>query len=147
MIRLTPSYEGTFSTKGRRIVSQEVQAVEPETPVIEAPVVAEKPPIEVEEEEEISPVVEKKVKAVLKHSPAYKAELKQKQKTLSAVKTNPDANIKKSRMIVSARSYMARADYKSARSELKALLKIDPNNKDVKVILSRLENIIKSKGN
>lgn len=52
----------------------------------------------------------------------------------------------KARLIVAARSYMAKFEYEKAKSELKALLKIEPDNREIKTIVNRLEAVIRAKG-
>lgn len=54
-------------------------------------------------------------------------------------------NLARVRLITTARSYMARHEYKRARDELKKLLKIEPGSPEIKNMLTRLDTIIKAK--
>jgi hypothetical protein len=55
-----------------------------------------------------------------------------------------DRDIERLQLMNSAREYMAKQDYRSAREELRAYLRIDPDNIEVELMLNRLEVIIET---
>ena len=57
-----------------------------------------------------------------------------------------DINILRMRYITSARNYLSKQDYENAKAQLVALLKIDPENTEVKLMLDRISAVIKAKG-
>jgi hypothetical protein len=64
-----------------------------------------------------------------------------------AVRPRPKENINATRLrlMSAARKFLAENDYKRAEGQLRALLKIDPDNSDIKQMLSRIEAVIRAK--
>ncbi|MDD5594068.1 MAG: hypothetical protein PHG97_04970 [Candidatus Margulisbacteria bacterium] len=85
------------------------------------------------------------VKPAAKKKPFKLAAKKVKIKKFA--RAGEDINVTKARLIVAARSYMAKFEYQKAKSELKALLKIEPDNREIKTMINRLEAVIRAKGN
>jgi hypothetical protein len=54
-------------------------------------------------------------------------------------------NVTRLRLMSAARKFLAENDYKRAEGQLRALLKIDPDNSDIKQMLGRIEAVIKAK--
>lgn len=71
----------------------------------------------------------------------------QRSKTKTSISVTPklDINIIRLRYIVAARNYVAKQDYVNARTRLNALLKIDPENSEIKQMLTRIETVIKTR--
>lgn len=84
------------------------------------------------------PVVQPK-EAVKIAKPAVKPKKK------IAAKPKEDLNVLRLRYITLAKNYVTNQEYEKAKTQLEALLKIDPENKEVKLMLNRIEAIIKAK--
>lgn len=103
-------------------------------------------------EAEVAPPARPEVKTVIKRAiikrKIIKVAVRPKPRRMARrTAAKEDFNVTKARLVVAARSYMAQFEYKKAMSELKALLKIEPDNKEVRVILKRLEAVIRAKEN
>jgi hypothetical protein len=85
------------------------------------------------------PAVAKPKETVRAATPPVKAKRK------VAAQPKEDFNVKRLRYITLAKNYVANQEYEKAKVQLEALLKIDPENKEVKVMLNRIEAIIKAK--
>ena len=68
-----------------------------------------------------------------------------KAKKRIAVLPKEDFNTARMRYITSARDFLAKQEYEKAKVQLEALLDIDPGNTEVKLMLSRIESIIKAR--
>ncbi|MBN3032613.1 MAG: hypothetical protein JW873_00775 [Candidatus Saganbacteria bacterium] len=91
------------------------------------------------------PVV-KKVKPAAKPAARAPARKPEPRKQIVSVVTKADSSLNKAELAMAVRSAMSRAEYEKARSQLQALLRIDPNNREAKTILNRLEVVIRAKG-
>jgi len=61
------------------------------------------------------------------------------------VKTAASEGVFKARFATVARFYLEKMDYKKVKAQLQAMLKIDPQNKDMRNMLSRVDKLIKAK--
>jgi hypothetical protein len=75
---------------------------------------------------------------------AVRAKAKPREKRIVA-QPKEDFNVARIRYITSARDFVAKQEYEKAVIQLQALLKIDPGNKEVKLMLARIESIIKAR--
>jgi len=56
-----------------------------------------------------------------------------------------DPNLLKARLITAARSFIAQQEYSKARAELKSLLKIEPENSEIRSVMNRLDSVVKAR--
>jgi hypothetical protein len=81
---------------------------------------------------------------------ATKASTRTAKAPVKSVKTaaapKEDINVTRMRYMTLARDFMAQQKYEEAKKQLEALLKIDPQNKEIVIMISRLDAIIKAKG-
>ncbi|MFA4844915.1 MAG: hypothetical protein WC632_08240, partial [Candidatus Margulisiibacteriota bacterium] len=96
--------------------------------------------------EEAALPVQPPARIAAKKKPFKLAAKKSKIKKFARAGTKEDVNVTKARLIVAARSYLAKFEYQKAKSELKVLLKIEPDNREIKTIVNRLEAVIRAKG-
>jgi hypothetical protein len=82
-----------------------------------------------------------------KIAPVRRAALKAvRPKKMISVVTKGDSASKKAQLVAAVRAAMSQSDYETARRQLKALLKTDPKNKEMRTILNRLEVVVRAKG-
>ena len=105
-----------------------------------------KPEVRREIKPEVKPIVEQVERVPVKAPVKRVAQKVVRPKRMISVVTKGDADSDKARMVASVRTAMSRAEYEKARTQLKALLKTDPNNKEMKTILNRLEVVVRAKG-
>lgn len=86
----------------------------------------------------VKPPVKKKIPAVKPR--------RVKKKPVRVSRPKKDINVTKASLIIAARSYLNKSQYNKAKAKLKALLKIEPDNRDIKTLVNRLEVIGKAKG-
>lgn len=60
-------------------------------------------------------------------------------------KSKEEFNVARMRYILLAKDFMAKQEYEKAKAQLEALLEIDPGNAEVKLMLSRIEVLIKAR--
>lgn len=68
-----------------------------------------------------------------------------KTKTKIAAQAKEDFDVARLRYITLAKDYMEKQEYEKAKAQLESLLKIDPENMEVRLMLSRIEAIIKAR--
>lgn len=78
--------------------------------------------------------------------PAQVAAKRGKFRRVARLQPGEDLNVTKARLIIAARSYLAKLQYNNAKTELKALLKIEPDNREIKTIINRLEAVGRARG-
>jgi hypothetical protein len=74
---------------------------------------------------------------------AVKPAVKPKKKI--AVQSKEDFNVARLKYITLAKDYLQKKEYEKAKAQLEALLKIDPDNREVKLMISRIDAIIKAR--
>ncbi len=95
--------------------------------------------------EEVKPVSVAAPPSVAKTKETVKvAKRPVKSKRKIAAQPEEDFDAARLRYITLAKNYMAKQEYEKAKVQLEALLKIDPENREVKAMLNRLEAIIKA---
>ena len=104
------------------------------------------PEIKPEVRREIRPAVKPEIKPVQKAPVRRAAQKIVRPRKMISVVTKGDAASDKARLVAAVRTAMSRAEYEKARIQLKALLRTDPNNKEMKTILNRLEVVVRAKG-
>jgi len=89
--------------------------------------------------------IAKSVEPTVINPPVKIAAKKVKPGKVARIVPKEDINVAKARLIAAARSYLAQFEYEKAKAELNALLKIEPDNKEVKTMLNRLEAVIRTR--
>jgi hypothetical protein len=85
-----------------------------------------------------APPAEKPIKTA-----AVKPTVKPRKKAVAAM-TKEDLNITRLKLITKARAYMLDHNYEKAKEQLLVLLKLSPDDAKIKLMLDRVEAIIKS---
>jgi hypothetical protein len=121
-----------------------VPEVKPEAKPVLKPV--SQPVVEQEVEPEFEPEIIPKEEPAVKRPVKRVAQKVVRPKKMISVVTKGDAASDKAQLVAAVRSSMSRSEYEKARNQLKALLKTDPDNKEMKTILNRLEVVVRAKG-
>lgn len=119
---------------GRRPVARE-----------EGPVVKEEEPAVEEKAAEVKEEIRPRAKPTTRPRPAAqpaRSVKKTPRPKPAAVQPKESTVVFKVRLITIARSYIATREYDKAKEKLKALLKVDPENREIKSLFNRLEEVI-----
>lgn len=99
-----------------------------------------KVPAVIEEE-----IIEEEEAPPARPAPAPKKKIVRPAKVAKAKPPAEDPNILKARLITAARSFIAQQEYSKARAELKSLLKIEPDNSEIRSMMNRLDSVVKAR--
>lgn len=84
-------------------------------------------------------------KEIVAKVPQIKKQKKKKPK-IAAMKEKEGQRLKQARLATVARFYIEKLDYRKAEGQVKELLKIDPKNESMNLMLNRIQKIRKAKG-